>query len=463
MAIVGAFVSHFRQWINHEGVPVVFWIFYTMLPVMGVLVCESLMSAERRVSRMTWAILISIVVGVIVTVVTSIIAFSGLTSRVWLSGHSTGVMWSVVVSQTLIAILTWTVVPLTARLAEAKTAGVRAIALGVAAICLGSYLFYFESLMYGLARASLHGQGPFDPTLAPMLLKQRLDSAAQEAIWVRLDTFGRRSSLTWEEASSLERAVEMLEEVDRPGTARRLALSLTNNPSPEFARLAADTLARGKQYDVVPILFRYAMLRDSKCQHALVQLNIPQVAQLVLLDEIIYQGPAPTADFAIGAGARDQLTRLLGVDLGPNYGAWDNELLQERMNAAPSPISQVLVEETNRVLRAMDDYMIYDSQLRNANARLALLRVDARIRAIIESVFSKPGVTERDLVAAGLTNKDSRDMEAALDKVESMWPVPAPNWNVITTVELEREVKEFGLKVQAQVKRAGAEEAGAAP
>ena len=323
-----------------------------------------------------------------------------------------------VIRQPLLAVLTWLTIPVCLRIALGSRA--KRLALGGTFAMAGvAYVVFTYVLWYPLMEKSLPGDGPFDRAAAVRCLAWRGRDSDFERLWRAIAEADWTKPPTWmSDKPSLigdwrQIAIAHLAWRDSADTAENLSRLLRHRPQRHLANAAADLLAKHKRYETVPILMRYALNKYSEdCINALEQMNLPRVALPIMRSEIVWKirlDRIQPTDFS--KETCERLKSLLGDDAGTKIDAW--LLLYDKVIAKrPTPLPEPVRKETDRVILSMARYYILADEWAQASFDWG------------------------------------RQKGWSLDKVGEMSrSIPKPNWDVITTEELEREIKAYGQRV----------------
>jgi hypothetical protein len=334
----------------------------------------------------------------------------------------------------LMAVVVWLAVPAVIRAGD-PAAGWRRPALAAAiGAAIGGFAAFYGLLLYPLAEQSAHGNGPFPKHRAGLLLEMRgssqdfarLAQILETADWTREPNLNALPD--WRDVY-----VCILARHDSPAAAERLSALLAATPTPTLAWLSASLLAENKRYEAVPLLARYAMRGHNgseACLEALEEMRIPQATHAILQEVADFQYgnrrlPAGQ-DFELAPNRQRRLTTLLGCDEGASYQAWDRAC-NERMKAAPTPLSPELQAETDRVVQSI-------ARFREARDRLT----DA-CRNLIQKLLAESG------------KQDEAAHKACTLKARKSLLVKGPNWNAPTTQEFAVEIDAFAARVEASI------------
>ncbi len=333
------------------------------------------------------------------------------------------------IGRPLTVLLAWSLIPLCIRASVAVQARWRyALAVMLLVACAGTAAFR-EVLSHPLARRSMLQDGPFTREASVWWLLVHGVPQDKDLIWRALEehpwTYSRYCHRD-EERFALWRvtAAYGLAETDAPGTAERLSRLLRATPNRYIAEDLAELFAREHRYETVPLLMRYALAEDSwVCTEAMEKMALPRAAMAVLRHEAVWQARLDglARITRVDEDTRARLARLLGQDVGSGFDDWAALYDSVTVNG-PTPLPDAVGDETDRVIAAMLRYFSGASELAGAGL----------------------GEAKR----MGLTG------EAAMAHARTiMRSVPVPDWNVLTTDELEAEIDACAARVTKAIGR----------
>jgi hypothetical protein len=243
-----------------------------------------------------------------------------------------------------------------------------------------------------------------------------------------------------------------------PSAAARLAAMLLAHPSQSLADLVAKILAKHNRYEAIPLLLRYSLSSDDgTCTKALASMGVRQAAWPIVLNDL--RSSALIGDVVphLLGSDRATLTGLLGTDAGDNPNAW-LELLDARANGPRAGIPPAITDDADEVLKIFDLYWKARSDLRKREHRRA---GDLAAAEHLSEDYDRymtlrqkyPHLPVDDLV-------DSRGrLFPLLVRARDEMKVAEPDWGVVDTPSLRREVVDY----QNRVERAGSPSASTDP
>jgi hypothetical protein len=351
----------------------------------------------------------------------------------WLSGWDQGFTrrgWLCLLSPwdladaTLIAVLLWAMVPAALSFVGTTCAWWRkAVLAGAIAFPVAGLALFLEVWSLPLARNSLLGHGPFARGASVRWVFTKGTLADNALLWKALEESQWRTSPgRWREdedwfGSWQDLALRALAERDSGGTAEKLSMLLRRQPSLCLAESAAGLLAECRRYETAPLLMRYALAEGSHvCEGALEKMGIPEAAFPIMRNRIVYEaGWMQRRLERFDDSTRERLVRLLGQDPGTEVAAW-LRLYDRIVSDLPSPMPQDLRKEVDRVIRTMLRYIAASNDW--AGECLAAVK------------------------GSGLQG------ETALEEVRKrILAVARPDWNVLTTGDLEKEIDRYVSRV----------------
>ena len=339
----------------------------------------------------------------------------------------------------LLVMAVWLSIPLGFWIAEPQRRAWQVVSgLGFvsSAVC---YFWTMSSGVYLLAEQSLQLGGPFDQEYSVGLLAHRgresdfrlISSQLDQADWNARFAYPPNqfdSSRDWR-----YRAVSALIQHNESSAADRLSKLLLAKPSRQLIDMTDGLFVRQRRYETVPIYLRYAEVESmdlspfatvgqDRFKLALEEFRVPQVVHAWMRDTICTQvffalmrarevgrdHNFSVDEIVVKKPLREKLRIFLGKDAGDYYLDW-SKLYQEEIQTAPSPLSNSVRHEADRVIECFEEYD-------GANARLA----DAR------------------------TSAEKND-----------WTSPArpdpPNWDIPTTDGLQREIDDYAQRVEKAI------------
>lgn len=184
-----------------------------------------------------------------------------------------------------------------------------------------------------------------------------------------------------------------------PGrTANLVASLLSQRPSESTAARSADLLLEHHRYSAAPLLLRYALVGNSKCVKSLEDAGEPRAA----LGIVMLGGE-------IDVDVRRRLARLLGQDVGSAREAW-GRLYDQVIGRLHSPLPPDIQIECDRVVRCFADFSL--------------------------------AVARKAEFVAGLGTAG-----ASVGQRSSLASIRLPDWNAVSTDDLEREVRSYESRV----------------
>ena len=309
-------------------------------------------------------------------------------------------------------------------------------------IAAAGYCWFMSSGVYWLAERSLQGAGPLDKKNSVQLLARRGKETDFQLIADKLadadwDAPFAYPANQWDNTYDWRyQAVNVLIEHDESLAAERLSAILLARPSRQLIDMTEGLFVRQRRYETVPIYLRYAEVESMKVSAfatvgrdrfklALEELRVPQVVNPWLRAAIytqIFSGllrarqegrefTISDDQLVVNTALRNKLKPFFGKDAGKFYLDW-NALYEEAIQTAPSPLSDSVRHEADRVVECFEEYHI-------ANGRLA---------------------------------------EAQTLAKQNNWTSPIepakPNWDIPTIEGLQREIDEFGRQVEMAIEAA---------
>ncbi len=327
-----------------------------------------------------------------------------------------------VIKLPLLTVLTWLTIPACFRVAKSGSRAKR-LTLGVTfAGAVAAYVVFVYFLWYPLMEMSVKGDGPFEKAAAVGYLELRgkdsdfelIRQGLEEADWTKPSM---RLSDNWSYIGDWRQmGIAALARRNSADTAERLSRLLRHQPRWYLASDAARILAKHKKYETVPILMRYALCKNSNCIEALDQMNLPRAALPIMRDRI-----ASKARFSglrlkqFSEETCERLKYLLGDDAGREVDAW-LQLYDRVITERPTPLPELIRKETDRVILSMLRYFILGDDWAHAS------------------------------LVWGRQKGWSLDKTREINRL-----VPKPNWDVITTEELEKEIKAYDEQVKTAI------------
>ncbi len=326
-----------------------------------------------------------------------------------------------VIKLPLLAVLTWLTIPVCLRIAASGSRAKRLALGGTFTGAVAVYVVFAHILWYPLMAKSLTGDGPFERAAAVRSLAWRGRDSDFERIWQTLEEADWTKPYAWAEESPSyigdwrQIAIAHLAKRDSADTAKKLSRLLRNRPRKKLAYEAAPLFAKHKRYETVPILMRYALSeRDYRCITALEQMNLPRSALPIMRSRIVWEirfNGKPLTRFS--KETCERLKPLLGSDPGNKVDAW-LQLYDKVIADRPTPLPKPIRQKTDHVITSMLLYYVYENDGAQISFDLGRQK--------------------------GWSSEQVRKMIRSIRK---------PDWDVITTEELEREIKAYGKRYDA--------------
>lgn len=324
-------------------------------------------------------------------------------------------------------VLVWVAIPTYLALAERSALAGKAIVGGLCAAVLGSLAIFAEVTSFQLARESLVSGKPFDRHTSASWLIQGGKEEDSELMWKIVDQ-GEWTDPTMSDTANGPSAywrqsiISALAKRDSARLAERLSGALRLHPSVIIAKDAAMWMAQHKRYETVPLLMRYALAETNEaCTDALVEMKLPCAALPVMRAPLVWaariSGRTPQQ---YEASVCATLKGLLGKDAGTDVNAW-YKMYYEVAPSVPTPLPRSIKEETERVIQAMLRY--FDLAEKWAGFCLGQVK------------------------RAGLSGEQGYKEWGRLTRC-----VAKPNWNVVTTDDLEHEIDAYERRVESAIK-----------
>ena len=411
--------------------------FFIVWPAISIAIAgfgEWLLASPRPWRSLLWVMAFAAAAGCVLALIQRPLDFTGIAVSIPGGSGSRYALGDIIYWPTLV-VLTWIAIPTGLELGRHASNGYeRRIAAGLAMASAAAFLLFFHIVVYQLAHRSLVLGGPFGRGSSVSILETRGNLSDQQALWDALETADWSKSAYEEWPDYRKICVDVLVRQDRGAAARRLSKMLRDRPSQALANFAARVLADERRYEAAPLLTRFALLRDSECTEALEAMKVPCAAIAIVWGISPYELPmSPTADFPIGQARRERLAQILGRDAGPNLSDWTSyyEAVADRM---PTPLSEKLAAETNRVTQAMVSYWAAAERLAKAEYRLAALRLKA------DGIDKQGGEWAAIELQEGYIPKAFTDMA-----------VPPPDWGVRDVASLEKEIADYSARVDTMI------------
>jgi len=315
---------------------------------------------------------------------------------------------------------------------------------------------FFHLAMYRLARQSLSGSGPFARHTAPYILAMRgnqsdldaIENALKNADWSQPPDYA-----SWDYRRA---CVGALATCDPRSAADRLSEMLRDKPSSALATFCAELLADQRRYEAVPVLMQYALSDfGGDYTEALERMKVPEAALAIIHWGAVFDRPNPlTEDFPLSPERRQRLARLLGKDVGPNLSDW-TAYYDSLSGAMQSPLPDDVAKEMKRVVQAVISYWTAVNRLHVAESELLVRRMrEAGHGKYLDEIAPFEPLLRGQ---RRLTDADARGIDRAMMDVLDEFSTQAhrdmavspPDWNVRTTADLEREVREYARRVDA--------------
>lgn len=427
-------------------------------PVLIVALGEWALVRPRRWRSALWAIALAAAVGCVVPLVQRPLDFTGVTVPVDTIGGWTQ-QWPLgqILYWPLLVVMTWIAVPAALKLGPSTRRRHQLIAASIVVTSAACFVLFFCVAIYPIARRSLAGKGPFSRAWSVTILNTRFSPSDQQAMGDALEAADWSSRGDEMARDYRLDCITLLAGKDPHATAVRLSKLLLQKPSSLLAEFSAPLLAEDHRYETAPVLMRYALLGTSKCTEALEAMRIPNAALTILRSAAIYGRVGLTGnDFAIGWPERQRLIALLGRDAGPNFLDW-TRFYDQSIDQRPTPLSKQDVVEMSRVTDAIESYWDASGRRYEAQCRLFV----RRMKEEENGKFMRPITTLEGLHRGQrfLTFEDVRsydptmfyEAQSCYQKATADTAVSPPNWDAHGTVDLEREVKDYGRRVNAMI------------
>lgn len=448
-AVWGTMNSAMTRWISRVPFPYSY-VLWPTLPMLIVGFGEWLLTQRNAVKSLLWATVLLVAAGCCIPMITKPLAFTGaVVSIPDLGGGEIRVSWGDITYWPLFVALTWAAIPAGFKLGREGTRARHLSAVGLAFASAASFCFFFNVLIYPVARRSLLGGGIFSRSYAASILETRRSDSDMRAIWEAVDQADWSKPEDQHSWDHRKEYIAVLARQDPQGTARRLFQTLRDKPSEVLAKFSAGLFAEERRYETAPLLMRYACRDNNECTYALERMRVPQVA-LVLIREssILDRYAVQAADFPITAQHRERLKHLLGKDAGPNLSDWTT-YYDSMSGRFPTPLPAAVSSETRRVEDVMLSFWMANGKLYEAKCRLFVRRLEENgygdyVEQMVALQRRLKG--QRELTPADLEGIDpSRPAltEGLRQKAFSDMAVSQPDWDVVGTDGLEREVQKY--------------------
>jgi len=324
------------------------------------------------------------------------------------------------------ALLVWVAIPTCFLVAE-RSGRWKLAAGGAAIFVLATTMLFVGIVSFPLARKSVLNDGPFDRAASVRWLWGRgseadfhvMMQAVEENEWRCSGVRGQ----DWPWPYWREIAIHALVTRDPTGTVERMSVLFRQKPSVYAAEDLAELFAEHERYETVPLLMRYALAEGSwTCSDALEKMRLPIAALPIMRQEMAFgarlEGRRPQK---FTRPTRDRLTRLLGQDAGDDVDAWF-ALYDEVVPAAPTLLPRGIQDDTDRVIATLGRYYAISDEWATTCVQEA----------------SRKGLSGQ------------RGMEYVRSSIKT---VAEPNWNVLTTTDLEREIEEYEARTRKAINK----------
>ncbi|HWE95295.1 MAG TPA: hypothetical protein VG269_15115 [Tepidisphaeraceae bacterium] len=429
---------------------------------------EWLLTQRNSRKLLPWVSMLLIAAGCCVPLINKPLTFTGAIASIPdLGGGNTQKSWGDAIYWPLLVALTWAAIPAGFKLGREGTRAGRMFAVGLAFASVAAFCLLFTVLIYSIARRSLSGAGIFSRNYAASILETRHSDSDIQAIWQALDQADWSKPVDFGSWDDRQEYIAVLSGHDRQGTARRLSQMLRDKPSQALARFGARLFGEERRYETVPLMMRYACQGDDECTRALERMRVPQVALVLIRESSVYGRPATRAtDFPIRTAYREDLKQLLGRDAGPNLSDW-MAYYNSTAGRFPTPLPNTVSDETDGVWDAMRSYWAANEKLYEAKCRLFVRRLEEngygdylkQITAVRDRLKGQREPTPTDL--AGIDPSLAERTEGLRQKAFADLTVSPPDWSVVGTEGLERQVQKYVEAVNAMI--ASHEPAATAP
>jgi hypothetical protein len=400
-------------------------------PVVILGVAELLLNRRMSIRGLAWVLGGAVAVGVVLELAIQATTLTGWTISLP-SRYGTGryqvageIYWPLTV------FLVWMVIPLCVRFSAPKGPRWRFAVAGFFVLIYGATAMFMEVLSYDLAERSVITGGPFDRAHSVGWLATRSSEKDMDRMWKAVEqTPWTRSKGRMSDGDELRDdwkmvAINVLASKDSAGTADHLSTLFRRQPSIYVAEDAADLFVKHRRYEAVPLLMRYALAEDSSiCTDALEAMGLPMAALPIIRGEVAFEARLTGKQLTqFNDNTRKRLSRLLGEDVGLNVTDWGT-LYDQIAQSVPTPLPKPIQDETNRVIAA---WLVYH-QAAEEWATVCFQRVRHN------GLSGEAGMAEvRRLIAA----------------------VAEPNWDVLTTMDLETEVSDYASRVSKAIEEVG--------
>lgn len=347
----------------------------------------------------------------------------------------------------LLALLIWLAVPLGFRCAGQGTRTLRAVtaaAVFTSAVC---YVVVFAWGLYWLAAHSLDGRGLFSQKYAVQLLAYRGRQSDFDAILKQLEAADWSAPLSYPPNTYLNNddwrytAVRLLIRHDPERAAEHLSRLLRERPSRQLIDMTEGLFVEYRRYETVPIYMRYALTEglepsmfahvgDDRYKIALQELGVPQVVKAWLsattYSQVLFAAikareesrplDIRDEDLVVGKKLKKRMMQLMKVDAGDRVVDWE-DAYEKEVHRAPTPLSDSLRQETDRVLACFAEYEA-------ANNRWHAWRSEAKGKKL--PVSPQPAEPDWDAPTIDLLEQAVSDYVGCVNRV-TLPEVPTPN------------------------------------
>lgn len=398
-ALLGAAVqtaSVYSEKIDYSGPTFLSWLVPSLLSLLVLFLFEWRCRSDRTRRMLAWAVAQATALASVLAAVQLVIRCTGIGYWVPMLFNGNGKTYlrlDFFVVYPLEAALAWMLLsPKLALLLQNSNTATR---FATGAVGLGILVFPITTQwgIYGFARSSLDGRGPFTTPAAVELLTIRGNADDLDLVWkTTVET-----PLWYEDELVVDlgiprrnlgvAAVDWLLKRNKAWAESRV-LALAKDPSHEFlfeSDAVIDLIAERRAYEFVPQLLK---IRSGQAVDALEQLLIPHTAVILLRQEWSkdfgetfdeYYSPwRPTATKKLLAPnrfptpevsekTRHRLERLLGRDLGSDFDSW-YEYYDEVAGPRSSMLGESTLAEADRIitgLRRLDSGILLRADLEN--------------------------------------------------------------------------------------------------
>jgi hypothetical protein len=381
----------------------------------------------------------------------------------------------------LLAIVAWTIVPLALRWRDRTGRRMAVVVGGWAASGVAALLVFFVVLPCPLAHWSLAGNGPLDRHCAIYILEYRGQDADVDLVWRVLEATDWTVPIAyggWREDSVVIRgyeftedwrktAVEMVAKRAPAEAAARLSRMLQDRPSAALADCSAKVLAEGRRYEAAPILLRYSLVAEwsssygsRECTEALKAMRVPQASLAILMSaaswaKSVGDCDSESGDLFLSDETRESVKGLLGADAGKKYRPW-LALYDKVINDVPTPLTPEVRAEADRAVMCAMTWVSEAGRLVSAGHKLARVNLakvgSGNVLTVIREWYAQhKGEGPRAEVPPDVIEA-LRVLENHEEGARQQLRVDEPDWNVLTTDELEKEAAAYVERAEAKIR-----------